>query len=556
VESFDGEDRRVDTTPQLVPARMLNEFAYCPRLCYLEWVQSEFRDSVDTVDGRYQHRRVDRRRGSFPDGGDEGLKIHVTSVNLSGPMIGVATRIDLLEGEGGKVTPVDYKRGTVPSIPEGAYEPERVQLCAQGLVLRENGFDCDEGVIYYVLSKSKVIVPFDEALVRRTVELLARLRLMVAKGDVPPPLEDSKKCPRCSLVGICLPDEVNLLRGRGRRVRRLYPSRDDSIPVYVVGHGYSIHKNGERLEVSKEGEVVQSLPLRDVSQLSLYGTTYITMPVLREMMQRGIPVCYFSHGGWFYGYSAGMTHKNVELRILQYRTAFDPGASLRLARGFIRGKIRNSRTILRRNDDAVPRKVLNQLKHLAEDVENVNSFERLLGMEGAAAQIYFSRFDNLLKRKSAFSFKNRNKRPPRDPVNAVLSYLYGVLSKELFVTLLVIGFDPYLGFYHQPKYGRPALALDMMEEFRPLIADSVALSLFNNGQLVKKDFIINRLGVTLKAHAKKRVIRGYERRINTKITHPLFGYPVSYRRVLEVQARLLSRTLSGELDSYPPFCTR
>ena len=208
MESFDGEDRRVDTTPQLVPARMLNEFAYCPRLCYLEWVQSEFRDSVDTVDGRYRHRRVDRVRGSLSDGGDEDLKIHVTSVNLSGPRIGVATRIDLLEGEGGKVTPVDYKRGTVPSIPEGAYEPERVQLCAQGLVLRENGFDCDEGVIYYVLSKSKVIVPFDEALVRRTVELLARLRLMVAKGDVPPPLRIAKNVPGVLLSASACPTRL------------------------------------------------------------------------------------------------------------------------------------------------------------------------------------------------------------------------------------------------------------------------------------------------------------------------------------------------------------
>lgn len=555
-ESFESENLYGDETPRFVPARMLNEFAYCPRLCYLEWVQGEFRDSVDTIDGRYQHRRVDTGRGNLPDDVDEDLEIHVTSVNLSGQKIGVITRIDLLEGDGKKITPVDYKRGQVPSIPERAYEPERVQLCAQGLVLRENGFDCDEGVIYYVHSKSRVTIPFDEDLVRRTTELLTRLRSMVDEGVVPPPLEDSPKCPRCSLVGICLPDEVNLLLRKGTKVRRLYPSRDDSIPVYVVGHGFSIRKKGDRLEISRDGEVAQSLPFRDVSQLSIFGNAYITTPVLREMMQRGVTVCYFSHGGWFYGFSTGMTHKNVELRMLQYETASDSRASLKLARGFIRGKIRNCRTILRRNDKEALRKTLNQLKHLAEDVEGVESVERLLGIEGAAAQIYFSRFDNLLKKESAFSFENRNKRPPKDPVNAVLSYLYGVLSKELFVTLLAVGFDPYLGFYHRPRYGRPALALDMMEEFRPLIADSVTLSLFNNGQLGKNDFIINSLGVTLKPNAKKRVIRGYERRINTKITHPVFGYTVSYRRVLEVQARLLSRTLSGELDSYPPFCTR
>ena len=554
--STEAEDLRGAKVPQLIPARMLNEYAYCPRLCYLEWVQGEFRDSVDTVDGRYQHRRVDESRGTLPDDGDDVGVIHRTSVFLSGLKVGVITRIDILEGEGRKVTPVDYKRGRVPSLPEGAYEPERVQVCAQGLVLRENGYECEEGVIYYVSSKKRINIPFDEALIRRTVDLLTLLRSMVEKGEMPAPLEDSPKCPRCSLVGICLPDEVNLLRGTSRQVRRLYPSRDDSIPVYVVGHGCSIRKKGERLEISREGETIQSLPLRDVSQLSIYGSAYITSPVLRVLMQRGIPVCYFSQGGWFYGYSAGMPHKNVELRILQFEAASNINTSLGLARGFIRGKIRNCRTILRRNDKDVPRKILNQLMRLSEEVETVDRFDRLLGFEGLAAQLYFSRFNNLLKTENVFSFENRNKRPPKDPVNAVLSYLYGVLCKELFITMLAVGFDPYLGFLHRPKYGRPALALDMMEEFRPLIADSVTLSLFNNGELETGDFIISSLGVALKADAKKRVLRGYERRINTLITHPLFGYSVSYRRIFEVQARLFSRTLSGELDGYPPFCTR
>ena len=141
-------------------------------------------------------------------------------------------------------------------------------------------------------------------------------------------------------------------------------------------------------------------------------------------------------------------------------------------------------------------------------------------------------------------------------MNAVLSYLYGVLAKELFVTLLAVGFDPYLGFYHQPRYGRPALALDMMEEFRPLIADSTAITLFNKNELNDKDFIKTGLGISLTPKAKKKVIAGYERQMEVEITHPLFGYTVSYRRVLEVQARLLSRVLSGEIKEYPAFSRR
>jgi len=186
--SGEGDD------PLLIPARMLNEFAYCPRLCYIEWVQGEFVDSSDTADGRFQHRRVDSDSGAVPDGYEEVQEtFHARSVSLTGPETGVACRIDLLEGEGSKVTPVDYKRGSAPKVAEGAYEPERVQLCAQGLVLRENGFDCDEGVIYFAKSKERVTIPFDEALVRRTKELIEDLRGVTQQEGMPPPLDGEPK---------------------------------------------------------------------------------------------------------------------------------------------------------------------------------------------------------------------------------------------------------------------------------------------------------------------------------------------------------------------------
>lgn len=178
-------------------------------------------------------------------------------------------------------------------------------------------------------------------------------------------------------------------------------------------------------------------------------------------------------------------------------------------------------------------------------------------MRVLAAGAYFSRFGCLLKADPGdFSFEGRNKRPPRDPVNSVISYLYGVLTKELFTTVQAAGFDPYLGFYHQPRYGRPALALDMMEEFRPVIADAAMLSLFNNEELTAKDFIKNGIGISIMPEAKRKVIAAYEHRMQTEVTHPIFGYKVSYRRVLEVQSRLLARVLSGELKEYPAFISR
>jgi len=568
--------------PLLIPARMLNEFAYCPRLCYIEWIQGEFADSADTVDGRFQHRRVDSDSGAVPEDEEEAAEaFHARSVSLTGPEIGVACRIDLLEGVGKRATPVDYKRGSAPKVPEGAYEPERVQLCAQGLVLRENGFECSEGVIYYAKSKQKVTVPFDEALVSRTKELIEKLWAVAQREEMPPPLEGSPKCVRCSLAGICLPDEVNILkemeaeeeveksRKEGAReeerevkekagpVRRLVPTLDDHVPIYVVGQGETVRRRGDRLEFwSRDGKVGEAR-LREVAQLSLYGGVEITSPALADLLQRGVPVCHFSHGGWFYGISQGTVHKNVELRIKQFDLAKSRRRSLEMAKRFVSGKIRNSRTLIRRNDSDAPKEVLAALNRLAREAEEAKSAESLLGIEGAAAQAYFSRFENLLKaRAGSFSFENRNKRPPKDPANAVLSYLYGILVKDVFVTLLAVGFDPYLGFYHRPKYGKPALALDLMEEFRPLIADSVAITLFNNGELSEKEFVRRGLGVSMTSKGKKTVVSGYERRMSSEITHPIFGYKVSYRRVLEVQARLLARVVSGEIEGYPPFCTR
>jgi CRISPR-associated endonuclease Cas1 len=157
---------------------------------------------------------------------------------------------------------------------------------------------------------------------------------------------------------------------------------------------------------------------------------------------------------------------------------------------------------------------------------------------------------------SSFDFNNRNRRPPRDPVNALLSFAYALLTKDFATTLLAVGFDPHLGFFHKPRYGRPALALDLMEEFRPLIADSVVLTLINNSEIRAEDFITSWAGVGLTQGGRMQILTAYERRMRQEIIHPVFGYRISYRRVLEVQARLLARHLMGEINEYPSFLTR
>ena len=560
--------------PELVPARMLNEYTYCPRLCYMEWVQGEFAHSADTLDGRFQHRRVDQPAGDLPARGQNGEspgreegegqpeRIHARSVMLSDEKLGAIARIDLVETEGARATPVDYKRGTAPDIPGHVYDPERVQLCLQGLLLRANGYECEEGVIYYVGSKRRVPVAFDDGLVKQTLELLGAAREMAEGGEIPPPLEDSPKCPRCSLVGICLPDEVSFLKGsryvvRPDDVRRLMPARDDALPMYVVAQGGVVGKSGETLTVRVKGKTAAKARLLDISSLSIFGNVQVTAQATRELLERGIPICHFSYGGWLKGVTWGMAHKNVELRMQQFRVAGDPPASLAIAKEIVTAKIRNSRVMLRRNHAQASTATLEELKRLTAKVEAADSFATLLGIEGAAARVYFANFDGMLKSGiSAFDFRTRNRRPPKDPVNAVLSFLYSMLMRQAMVSAMMVGFDPYMGFYHQPKYGRPALALDLAEEFRPLIADSAALTLFNNAELKEKDFIQRGGAVSLTQDGRKAVIGAFERRMDSLITHPLFRYSISYRRIMEVQARLLGRHLQGELKRYPAFTTR
>jgi CRISPR-associated protein Cas1 len=199
---------------------------------------------------------------------------------------------------------------------------------------------------------------------------------------------------------------------------------------------------------------------------------------------------------------------------------------------------------------------------MAERAERATQLDELLGIEGNAARLYFGEFAGMIKSEEdstvgfSFDFEGRNRRPPRDPVNALLSLGYSLLAKDLTVTCYAVGFDPYVGYYHQPRFGRPALALDLMEPFRPLIADSAVLTAINTGMVGLRDFVRVGESVALTTGGRKGFLRAYELRMDTLVTHPLFNYRVSYRRLLEIQARLLARVLEGEIAEYPVFMTR
>ncbi len=691
--------------------RMVNEFVYCPRLFYYEVVEGLFVHNPDTLEGAEAHKRVDTAKPGMLDAGDtakaelpptkrskkksdaaketnagnppggaegsekeasaaaaqEAETIHARSVSLYSAVLNVTAKLDLVEGQalpstaeaeaGGAVrfiyTPVEYKKGRPREGDEGRelWDADRVQLMLQILLLRENGFPSEEGIVFYRETRQRVTF-------QPTDEDAAWARRMVAQAHtskcapMPPPLDHSPKCPRCSLASICLPDETRLLGSSEpplhsvpheqqlefalivdappepprpessalidyvtqmpapgiRRVkadpemRRLIAPNPETRTLYLNTPGARVGKSGETITVKEKEQLIGEYLVKDLHHVALFGPVQISTQVVQMLCEEEIPLTYFSTGGWFYGVTRGHTLKNVLTRIEQFRASRDPASSLALARTMIYGKIVNQRTLLMRNHLEPPKSVLHGLKYLAHAALLAPSLAQLLGVEGNAAGLYFGAFGGMLKAKPTapnqqreteaefsgespdnrtapppaeraltehrsaseagriplFPFfpDSRNRRPPRDPINALLSLTYAMLVKECTIACYAVGLDPYVGFLHQPRHGRPALALDIMEEFRPLLADSAVLTLINNGMLTERDFILSSHAAGLTPGGRKVVINAWERRLADGVTHPLFGYKVSYRRAVELQVRILAKYLTGEIAEYVPFMTR
>ena len=420
--------------PAMLPARMLNEHVYCPRLFALEWLHAQWADNADTVDGSRVHRHVDR---ADPKAGFEG---RTRSVWLSDEALRLTARIDVLDEREGEVIPIDFKRGKPARTSHGVWDPERVQLCAQGLLLREHGFTCNRGFIWFAGARRRVEVFFDEGLIGLTrAQRDAALALAERPDALPEPLRDSPKCPRCSLVGICLPDEHHRLRSGGA-VRPLIPARDDARPLHVRLRGGRATKDHHEIVVrDRDGAEAGRAPLPDTSQVVLHGNVTVTTPLLHALARRDIPVSFHGYGGWYLGTFRPASGQNVYLRIAQLRRADQVAGALQLARAFVAGKIKNQRVLLRRNGRDVDSEVLLRLNELAGKALVVPSVEALLGVEGAAARDYFGSFGCMVRAGLDFDFRGRNRRPAKDPINALLSFAYACLTRECVVALQGVG---------------------------------------------------------------------------------------------------------------------
>lgn len=363
---------------------------------------------------------------------------------------------------------------------------------------------------------------------------------------------------------------------------RLLMWEDGMATLYLTEPRSLVKKEGETLlvqipENKEKGTAKRKVrvPLIKVDQVVVYGDVTLTSPAMAALLKQRADVCFCSHYGRFLGRLAPPLGKNSLIRLSQHRAHGDPERSFTLAQAFVSGKLSNMRTMLmranRKREDAEVAQAAGSLKGVIAQVDRLDPQEAkvpadpshpqadtlqgtLQGLEGSGSALYFGVLGRLLK--GSWRFERRQRRPPRDPVNALLSLGYVLLMNQVASAVSVVGLDPYVGFLHSSQFGKPALALDVMEPFRPLVVDSVVLTLLNNGMLSSRDFREELGAWRLTEDGRRAFLTQLETRLDTEIRHPVFGYKATYRRCIELEVRLVSKWLTRETVQYGPFVVR
>ncbi len=335
--------------------------------------------------------------------------------------------------------------------------------------------------------------------------------------------------------------------------------------LYITTPKTYLRKKGETVAVIREREIVARIPLITLDGIVCFGNVLVSPFLLGACPEYNISVSFLDIQGKFLARSQGPVAGNVLLRKEQYRISDSEGRSAELARFFLTGKIANQRTVLQRalRDHSAKMNVrhvqdaVSFLEHSLSRLERTNSLDVIRGIEGDAAHRYFSVFNELLLDNKDFAFEDRNRRPPRDPVNAMLSYTYTLLYHDMRSALECCGLDPGVGFLHRDRPGRFSLALDLMEEFRPFFADRLVLSLINKKVINHTDFEASGSGaVLMNDPARKNLIQAYQKRKERVIQHPYVGKKMHIAILFQVQAQLLARYIRGDIDGYPVYLWR
>jgi CRISP-associated protein Cas1 len=327
--------------------------------------------------------------------------------------------------------------------------------------------------------------------------------------------------------------------------------------VYITQDDSFIGKVDERLNVRFEKKTILDVPLIKMDGLVIMGRASISPAAIAELIDKKIPLSFLTNNGKYIARLEPEMNKNIFVRTAQWKAVGKSAQAVHVTKGFVRGKLKNYRQTLLQSQRRYELNLnagIAQLSNAIASLDQANSINTIRGYEGAGSAAYFGCFHQLI-RVDNFSFATRNRRPPTDPVNSLLSLGYSLLRHDIQGALNIVGFDPYLGYLHTERYGRPSLALDLMEEFRPLIVDAIVLTAINRRMLAPKDFITEPVSgaVSLTKEGLHIFLRLYQEKKQDKFKHPVMQKQLTYQESMEIQARLLAKYLMGELDKYPPL---
>lgn len=509
---------------------------FCPRRAWLE-AHGERTDTAQMAVGVASHHRVDDPVSSRVER-VRGVAVHSQQLGLTG-------RCDSLEIDSdGAITIVEHK--AVPVRRQSRVtDAQAVQLALQARCLQESGRTVAGASVWFTTTKTRVDVPLTDELAARALFEVEQTRRVLARRRPPPPLDDDVRCRSCSHVSVCLPDEHR------RRVpaRRIAVADPLGRVLHLATPGSRATLRRGRIEVSSPPDGYSSVPLGHVAGLVVHGNADVSSALLREILARGDPVVWCSWSGRVVGWATPADGPNGEVHGPQHRLSAD--ARLVAARAMIAGKVRNERHIMRRHHlngrDALAR--------LVDQVARAADVPTLFGIEGRAAEIYFRALPGAL-RPDWVSFSGRRARPAVDEVNAALSVAYGLLLADVMRAVIACGLDPSGGVLHSAGRNKPALALDLMEELRPALAESTVLWALNNGELRRHHFRRDLDAVRLTDTGRKALIATYERRVSSEFMHPVFRYRVTWRRAMEIQARMFLASVLDDGVRYEPIVLR
>lgn len=548
----------------------LHALAYCERLFFLEEVERLRVADERVYAGRTLHVEIEREET------DEVINLRFESEKY-----GLIGKVDCIRKRDGNIIPYEHKRGRSARTADGKAETwasDRLQIIAYCLLVEENsGKPINEGRVRYHADNVTVRVPIDENARTDFEAHLNRANELQTSIDRPPVASNERLCVKCSLAPICLPEEARLAETLVRtaclsglvesdksetiaekKPLQLFPAIDDRQILHILTNGAKVGRSGDRLNVwSPDSEEKQLYPVQEIGQVVLHGFSQITTQALRLCADRNLGVHWVSYGGRYMGaWTSGQG--SVQRRIRQYKALTDDVFCLSLAKRLVEARVKSQLSFLLRASRETAREIedvrsaIASIRKLLSPLHRAENIDSLRGFEGMVGANYFKALPHLVSKEVGAAMKpeGRNRRPPKDRCNALLSYGYALLLKDITNAILVVGLDPSLGFYHTPRSQAHPLALDLMEIFRVALVDLPVIGSINRKQWDENlDFTIAGKQVWLSDSGRKKFIQIYERRKADQWKHPIIGYSLSYSRHLELEVRLLEKEWTEKLSS-------